>query len=163
MRLPDKTCWEMLAIANSSKRVKLNVMSISSNTLSIFARWKHVLTQVLDGDVVMMGVFGRKIQHLSIISSFGHQIIQLTTFFREAFYQGNQLAMRYSSNASRTVGGFTNNSSKWSRSNDSMKYVAPHPDGPTIKMLQGVLNRKASPISIPPNRIGLVWLEVLES
>ena len=54
MRLPDKTCWEMLAIANSSKRVKLNVMSISSNTLSIFARWKHVLTQVLDGDVVMM-------------------------------------------------------------------------------------------------------------
>lgn len=143
MRLPDKTCWEMLAIANYSKRVKLNVMSISSNTLSIFARWKHVLTQVLDGDVVMMGVFGRK-----IISSFGHQIIQLTTFFREAFYQGNQLAMRYSSNASRTVGGFTNNSSKWSRTNDSMKYVAPHPDGPTIKMLQGVLNRKASPISI---------------
>lgn len=121
------------------------------------------MTQVLDGDVVMMGVFGRKIQHLFIMSSFGHQIIQLTTFFREAFYQGNQLAMRYSSNASRTVGGFTNNSSKWSRSNDSMKYVALHPDGPTIKMLQGVLNRKASPISIPPNRIGLVWLEVLES
>ena len=149
MRLPDKTCWEMLAIANSSKRVKLNVMSISSNTLSIFARWKHVLTQVLDGDVLMMGVFGRKIQHLFIVSSFGHQIIQLTTFFREAFYQGNQLAMCYSSNASRTVGGFTNNSSKWSRSNDSMKYVAHTQTVPRLKCYRVSWIEKPRPFLSP--------------
>ena len=38
---------------------------------------------------------------------------------------------------------------KWSKSNDSVKQGLPQPEGPTTKILEGVLNQNAFPLSIP--------------
>ena len=45
----------------------------------IFFSWKHVLTQVKHRDVPMMRMFGEQLQHLFVVASFGHQIVQYMT------------------------------------------------------------------------------------
>jgi len=53
-----------------------NVVGVSGDALSIFAAWEQVLTEIQDGDVLTMRMFGEQIQHAFVVSSFFHQIIQ---------------------------------------------------------------------------------------
>jgi len=52
-----------------------DVVGISGEALSIIAGWENVLTQIPEGDVLMMRMFGEQIQHRFAISSFLHQFI----------------------------------------------------------------------------------------
>jgi len=53
-----------------------NVVGVSGDPLSIFAGWERVLTQIHDGDVLVMRMFGEQIQQGFVVSSFFHQIFQ---------------------------------------------------------------------------------------
>ena len=53
-----------------------HVMSIARNGFGILAGGKQILTQVQDGDVTMMRVFGKQIQHPFVVAPFRHQIVQ---------------------------------------------------------------------------------------
>ena len=53
-----------------------NVMGIARNGFGILARGKQILTQLQDGDVTMMRVFGKQIQHPFVVAPFLHQIVQ---------------------------------------------------------------------------------------
>ena len=51
-------------------------MGIARNDFGILARGKQILTQIQDGDVTMMRVFGKQIQHPFVVAAFLHQIVQ---------------------------------------------------------------------------------------
>ena len=53
-----------------------HVMGIARNGFGILAGGKQILTQVQDGDVTMMRVFGKQIQHPFVVAPFRHQIVQ---------------------------------------------------------------------------------------
>ena len=53
-----------------------HVMGIARNGFGILAGGKQILTQVQDGDVTMMRVFGKQIQHPFVVAPFLHQIVQ---------------------------------------------------------------------------------------
>ena len=50
-------------------------MRVSGNALGIFPRRKHVLAQIQDREVSMMGMFGEEIQDALVASPFVHQVI----------------------------------------------------------------------------------------
>ena len=53
-----------------------HVMGIARNGFGILAGGKQILTQIQDGDVTMMRVFGKQIQHPFVVAPFFHQIGQ---------------------------------------------------------------------------------------
>ena len=53
-----------------------NVMSVSVDGLGKLARGKQILGQKQNGNVAMMRVFGKKIQHSLVLSPFFHQMVQ---------------------------------------------------------------------------------------
>ena len=53
-----------------------HVMGIARNCFGILAGGKQILTQIQDGDVTMMRVFGKQIQHPFVVAPFLHQIVQ---------------------------------------------------------------------------------------
>ena len=44
--------------------------------LAYFFLREHVLTQVQDGDVTVVGIFGEQVQDLLVVTPFGHQVVQ---------------------------------------------------------------------------------------
>ena len=67
-------------------------MRISGNALGIFPRRKHVLTQIQDRDVSMMGMFGEEIQDALVAAPFVHQVVHdQETPLRKPFDQVAQL------------------------------------------------------------------------
>ena len=52
-----------------------HVMGIARNGFGIPARGKQILSQIQDGDVTMMRVFGKQIQHPFVVAPFLHQIV----------------------------------------------------------------------------------------
>ena len=52
-----------------------DVMGVSRYALGKFARRKHVLTQVEDRDVAMVGMFGENVQHRLVVVTLRHQIV----------------------------------------------------------------------------------------
>ena len=53
-----------------------HIMGVARNGFGILAGGKQILTQVQDGDVTMMRVFGKQIQHPFVVAPFLHQIVQ---------------------------------------------------------------------------------------
>ena len=53
-----------------------DVVGLPINGLGVFLPREHVLTQVEDGDVPVVGMFGEQVQVLLIVAPFGHQIVQ---------------------------------------------------------------------------------------
>ena len=49
---------------------------VPGDALGVFAGREHVLAQVEDGDVSMVGVFGEQIQDVFIVAALGHEIVQ---------------------------------------------------------------------------------------
>ena len=140
-----------------------NVMSIARNALGVFAHGKHVLTQVKHRDVLMMGMFGEQIQDAFVVAPFIHQIVQdqnpsssssssTGKPLRQRGGVGNPFVKMDPAllHAPKTIfpgpvtvmhghgrGGWSNNSGL-SNTNFSVNTVLPQPEGPTIKILDGV-------------------------
>ena len=53
-----------------------DVMGITRNGFGILARGEQILTQIQNGDVTMMRVFGKQIQHPFVVAILLHQIVQ---------------------------------------------------------------------------------------
>ena len=53
-----------------------NVMGIAGNALGVFTQGKHVLAQAKDCHVLMMRMFGERIQDSFVVAPFIHQIVQ---------------------------------------------------------------------------------------
>ena len=53
-----------------------DVMGLLIDGLGVFFPREHVLAQVEDGDVPVMGMFGEQVQDLLVVGPFGHQVVQ---------------------------------------------------------------------------------------
>ena len=53
-----------------------DVVRVPGEALGVFAGREHVLTQVEDGDVSMMRVFGEQIQDILSVAALGHEFVQ---------------------------------------------------------------------------------------
>ena len=53
-----------------------DVVRVPGDALGVFAGREHVLAQVEDGGVSMVRVFGEQIQHVFIVASLGHEVVQ---------------------------------------------------------------------------------------
>ena len=52
-----------------------DVVGVARNALGKLARRKHVLTQVEDRDVAMVGMFGENVQHRLVVVPLRHEIV----------------------------------------------------------------------------------------
>ena len=52
-----------------------DVMRVARDALGVFARRKHVLAQVEDRDVAVMGMLGENVQHRLVVVTLRHQIV----------------------------------------------------------------------------------------